>query len=145
VGNGDIMDILTDEQGVGVFFTKLLDNCKLIADCTTEIKNMMLKCCDEPSLEKKVKERGILLSKQIPFNESCKYGSVLSSETKVVVQQIKEILASVAAMDLEITALMKKRIQDISADIEKIHDGKSFVGNLRNQAVSASSLIDVCG
>ncbi len=131
-----------------------LEDRKALLSSSEEIKKMLLGTSDESHLPDKVKERGLLVDKLVlsveryrTLRKSCDVSSDerLSTFVNDVFKQISILYKETVDLDLEIMSLIKKNIDDVTFNLEKIVDGKHFLNDLKKQVGETPSLIDICG
>ena len=120
---------------------------------TSEIKEILIKNCNEDILSKRMEERGLLIDKIISSNKY--YDSIKECAdaadnkgkacTDKLLQEIQEILNSVVVFDRENIALIKNYIKDITFNLEKIQESKHFVNDLKKHMSNSQVFVDVCG
>lgn len=135
-------------------FASYLEDYHLLFHYTSELKIMLTKAYAEDSLEKIIKERGLLIDK---LTTSKKYFDSLkefsdiadNSERKLqineLVQKIWQLLDATVSLDVENISLMKQCIKDVTLSLEKIKEGMYFVSNLGKHTDNKPSFVDVCG
>lgn len=132
-----------------------LENHKILYQYTEELKKILTEDYDEKLLEEKIKERGLLLDKlisskkyldSVKINLDSSDNNIWKLQVEELSQQIKQILEATVSLDAENVSLMKRRIKDITLNLEKIQDGKYLTNNLKKYTCSISaSLIDISG
>ena len=120
---------------------------------TSEIKEILIKNCNEDILSKRMEERGLLIDKIIS-SKKC-YDSIKECAdaadnkgkacTNKLLQEIQQILNSVVIFDTENIALIKNYIKDITFNLEKIQESKHFVNDLKKHMSNSPVFVDVCG
>ena len=120
---------------------------------TSEIKEILIKNCNEDILSKRMEERGLLIDKIISskkYYDSIKECADSADNkgkacTDKLLQEIQQILNSVVIFDTENIALIKNYIKDITFNLEKIQESKHFVNDLNKHMSNSPVFVDVCG
>ena len=120
---------------------------------TSEIKEILIKNCNEDILSKRMEERGLLIDKIISskkYYDSIKECADSADNkgkacTDKLLQEIQQILNSVVMLDTDNIALIKNYIKDITFNLEKIQDSKHFVNDLKKHMSNSPVFVDVCG
>ena len=121
---------------------------------TSELKEMLMKNCNEDILSKKMEERGLLIDKLISskkyydsIKESSSFAdnSIWKTSVDVLLHQIHQLLNSTIIHDAENTCLIRDHIKDITYNLEKIQEGKHLLNNERKCFEFLPSLVDICG
>ena len=120
---------------------------------TSEIKEILIKNCNEDILSKRMEERGLLIDKIISskkYYDSIKECADAADNkgkacTDKLLQEIQEILNSVVVFDRENIALINNYIKDITFNLEKIQESKHFVNDLKKHMSNSPVFVDVCG
>ena len=141
------------EEIVDLLMVQLEDH-KALLSCSEEIKKMLLGISDENHLSDKLNERGLLVDKLVLSGEryrELKKNYDTSSDEKLstfisnVLNQIDLLYKETIDLDSEITSLIRKNIEDVTFNLEKIVDGKHFLNGLKKQVAEPPSIIDICG
>ena len=120
---------------------------------TSEIKEILIKNCNEDILSKRMEERGLLIDKIISskkYYDSIKECADAADNkgkacTDKLLQEIQQILNSVVVFDRENIALINNYIKDITFNLEKIQESKHFVNDLKKHMSNSPVFVDVCG
>ena len=119
-----------------------------------EIKNALSGNCEENILEKKLKERGLLIDKiasSIKYYHSIKtyhnFADTSNCKTQIneLIHRIQKLLDSTVLIDKEIMSLIRQRVEDITSNIKINQEGKHFVSTLKKELCNTPSFVDICG
>lgn len=134
--------------------TILLEDHTTLLYFSQEIKNALSGNCEENILEKKLKERGLLIDKiasSIKYYHSIKtyhiFADTSDCKTQIneLIHRIQKLLDNTVLLDKEIISLIKQRVKDIKFNLEKNQVGKHFVSNLKINLGNRPSFVDICG
>jgi hypothetical protein len=140
----DIVDILARQ----------VEDYRLLFRYTCKLKILLTKGCAEDSLEKMIKERGLLIDKLISSKKCFDFlkeypdiadNSKWKSQTNELLQKIQKLLDATVSLDAENVFLMKQCMKGITLNLEKIKEGKYFMNNLGKHIDSKPSFVDICG
>lgn len=135
-------------------FASQLEDYSLLLRYTYELKTMLMEGCAEDLLEKKIKERGILLHKLTESRKLfnlCKELSDIADnsswklQANKVLQKVCQILDTTVSLDVDNVSLTKKYIKNITLNLEKIKEGKCFLSTLGKHVDNTPSFVNICG
>ncbi len=134
--------------------TKQAEDYHLLFIYTRKLKKMLLEECNEDSLEKIIKERGLLIDKLIAskkYLDTFKEFPHITDHSRwklqiyTLVQNIRQLLDDIISLDAVNISLMKQCIIDITLSLEKIKEGRHFMSTMEKHIDNTPFYIDVCG
>lgn len=154
MANPERRDELKDIEDIIQNLTAQGDDCKLLLDSTSELKEMLSAGSNEDILIERLKERGTVIDRLALVQEYCVsvkgyIASIENGEQKEritgMLKQIQQQLDSTLSLNTEIITMLNQCISEININLRKIHESKTLMNTLRDPDARLSVHLDVSG